>query len=262
MSDIVLKLRDVSLSVDSRALLHAISFDVLQGQFTGLIGPNGAGKTTLLRCIYRYFSIDSGDVQLSGSSYQALSNRQVAQQISVVIQDSQPISHLTLYDVISLGLLPDRTLFKRKTTHDEQIVESVAERVGLRQKLANRFDTLSGGERQRGQLARALVRCPKLLILDEPTNHLDVKYQHEMLAMLKELNITTLATIHDLNLAASYCEQLVLLANGEVVMKGSPDKVLTAECIHRQFGIRCAVDRHPFHQTPYLAFAPDDERAQ
>lgn len=258
MVESVVELDHVGMSIESHRLLDDISFAVPSGSFTGLIGPNGAGKTTLLRCIYRYYPLQSGQIRINGEALNRLSRRQLARQLAVVVQETHAVSHLSLWDVISLGLLPERRLLQRPREQERAAIESAAELVGLRKQLSKRFDTLSGGERQRGQLARALVGRPQLLILDEPTNHLDVKYQHEILALLQQLNITTLATIHDLNLASSYCDQLLLLAGGRLVASGTPEAVLTTDHIRAQFGVNCAIDRHPFYHTPYLAFAPQD----
>lgn len=235
-------------------LLQEIDLYVGQGEFVGLIGPNGCGKTSLLRCAYRSSMPDQGQLYLDGENLWQRSPRWTAQRIAVVLQEFPQEFGLTAADVVSMGRTPHKGLFELDNQEDAQLVEQALQQVGLSGRKQHAFSTLSGGEKQRVLLARALVQQPGLLILDEPTNHLDPRYQLELLQHLRRLGLSTLASFHDLNLAAAFCDRLYVLADGKLISSGTPAEVLTAELLLQVFAVQALVDPHPLHHYPRITW--------
>ncbi|GLS83608.1 ABC transporter ATP-binding protein [Paraferrimonas haliotis] len=237
-----LRIRNLSWHVAGKAILEQVSVDYHSGELLGVIGPNGAGKSSLLRCIYRYINNYQGSIEFEGQSLQNYSRLQLAQRMSVVLQHNETNSDANVLQWISLGRTPFRSWRPRIQQQEQQILQSVTELMQLEDLLAQPISKLSGGELQRCVIARALVQQPSLLLLDEPTNHLDVGHQMQIMAAIKGLSIGSIACIHDLNLAAAYCDRLLLLNNGRVVAMGTPAQVLTQENLRAVFGVHCRVD--------------------
>ena len=173
-----------------------------------------------------------------------------------MVQNAPPIFDLKVYDVVRMGLLPYKALFARDNDADKQNIMLALEKVGLASSEAKFFNTLSGGEQQRVLIAKALVQKAKILVLDEPTNHLDIFYQHQILQLVKALNITVIMTIHDLNLAAHYCNRLLLLDKGNLVCDNSVDQVLKPELLTNVFGLPCYRDDAQHCGVPRVYFYP------
>lgn len=226
---------------------------VAQGEFVGLIGPNGSGKTSLLRCAYRFTKPEKGDVQLDHQNLWKQSSKWCAHRIAVVLQEFPDAFGLRVDEVVAMGRTPHKGLFDGDTLHDQQLIEQALESVGMQGFNDHAFATLSGGEKQRVILARALAQQPQVLILDEP-NHLDPRYQLELLKRVKGLNIGTLASIHDLNLAAAFCDRLYVINHGRIVTSGTPHEVLTAELLHDVFGVQALIDPHPLSGYPRITW--------
>ena len=235
----LLSVHDLHWSVANKSILQQISFALTSGEIVGIIGPNGAGKTSLLRCILQYITDYQGNIHFNGNNINALDRQFIAQHIAVVNQINDPVFKLSVIDVIRMGLLPHKTFFARITKEDTQTINQALEKTGLTHLQNEEFTHLSGGEQQRALIARALVQRADLLILDEPTNHLDVYYQHQILQLVKSLNLTVLMTIHDLNLANEYCSRLMLLNKGKIVADGNNEEVLQANQLTSVFGLPC-----------------------
>ena len=234
--------------------LRDASLQVGAGEFVGLIGPNGSGKTSLLRCAYRFSKPEQGEVHLDHQNVWKQSSRWCAQRIAVVLQEFPDAFGLRVDEVVAMGRTPHKGLFDSDTLHDRQLIQQALESVGLLGFEDHAFATLSGGEKQRVILARALAQQPQLLILDEPTNHLDPRYQLELLRLVKRLNIGTLASIHDLNLAAAFCDRLYVIDHGRIVASGTPHEVLTAELLRDVFGVDALIDTHPLSGYPRITW--------
>lgn len=239
----LLTLESVSWSVEKQHILSNISFNVAQGDILGIIGPNGAGKTSLLKCLLNQTKNWQGSIKLNKKSIAHYKPQALAKTFALVVQKSPPIFALKVYDVVRMGLLPYKALFARDTDIDKKEIMLALEKVGLAHSENKFFNTLSGGEQQRVLIAKALVQKAKILVLDEPTNHLDIFYQHEILQLVKALNITVIMTIHDLNLAAQYCTRLVLLNNGKLVTDDTIDNALNPEKLSEIFGLPCFRDK-------------------
>ncbi|NER61428.1 ABC transporter ATP-binding protein, partial [Pseudomonas sp. MAFF212428] len=213
-----------------------------------------SGKTSLLRCAYRFNAPERGQVTLDDHDLWRQTPRWCAQRIAVVLQEFPDAFGLSVEEVVAMGRTPHKGLFDGDSSDDRQRVQQALSAVGLQGFDDHAFATLSGGEKQRVILARALVQQPQVLILDEPTNHLDPRYQLALLHQVRQLRIATLASIHDLNLAAAFCDRLYVLDRGSVVTSGTPHEVLTAELLREVFGVEALIDRHPLADHPRITW--------
>lgn len=247
---------DVSWSVDDQRILAGVEVEVPTGSFTGLLGPNGSGKSSLLRGLARLGELDAGVVHLGVDDVQRLPRRALARRLALVEQRSDTDLDLTVLDVVLLGRTPYRSALQADSATDVAIAMHHLERVEMAQLAHRRWPTLSGGEQQRVHLARAMTQEPSLLVLDEPTNHLDVAHALQLLALVRHSGLTVLAALHDLNLAATFCDRLVVLHHGEVVASGTPEEVLTPELLADVYRVDAEVTTHPRTGRPHLWFAP------
>ena len=238
------QVQQVTVSIGGKPILHDVDLEVHPGEFVGLIGPNGSGKSTLLRTIYRSIRPSAGVVLLGDQEVWSMSARTAAQHTAAVLQNSPTPPGLTVREVAELGRTPHHGMFGRTSAADQEIVDSALERTGMADHTERIYGSLSGGERQRVLLARALAQEPKLLVLDEPTNHLDIRARFELLELVHTLGVTTLAVLHDLDLAARSCDRLVVLDQGRVVASGPVLDALTPEVLSAVFGVTAATERH------------------
>ena len=247
---------DITVELEAIRIVHQVRLSVEKGEIVGLIGPNGSGKSTFLRTVYRMLRPISGRVTLGGDDVWRLSARRAARRTGVVVQEGPVDFELTVREMVQMGRTPHKGVFARDNKKDEAIVENALKRVSMTDFADRPFPNLSGGEKQRTLIARALAQQPKLLVLDEPTNHLDIHYQMEILELVKKLGITTLITLHDMNLAAAYCQRLYALFNGRIAAHGDPEKVLTPALLRKVFQVDAVVGIHPVTGRPHLAFLP------
>lgn len=239
-------------------ILRDVSLHVAQGELVGLLGPNGSGKSTLLRMIYRILKPASGSVEVSGSDVWRSSARDNARAMAVLAQENTSEFELLVRDVVLMGRTPHQSPFARDSAEDFRIVAQALERVDAKYLSERMFSTLSGGEKQRVLMARALAQQAPLLVLDEPTNHLDVRHQFELMNLIRSLGLTALAALHELPLAAHYCDRLYLLKDGVLVAEGTPSEVLTPEIIADVYGVRALVRPSPRSGKPLIEFMPDE----
>ncbi|MCG8295871.1 ABC transporter ATP-binding protein [Pseudomonas entomophila] len=233
-------------------LLDDVTLDVRPGEFVGLIGPNGSGKTSLLRCAYRFNRPLAGRVLLDGEDVWQRPPRWVAQRIAVMLQEFPEDFGLSVRDVVAMGRTPH--LGWLDGDGDPAPIEAALRQLGLEDRAEQGFAHLSGGEKQRVLLARALAQQPRLLVLDEPTNHLDPRYQLALLQHLRGTGLGLLASFHDLNLAAAFCDRLYVIEQGRIKAGGTPAEVLTEQCLAEVFGTRALVDRHPLAHHPRITW--------
>lgn len=250
------RIKGLSWGVAGREILRNVEAEATPGEFVGLIGPNGSGKSSLLRCVYRVLKPDAGLVTLDGEDVWRLSAREAAQRMGVVQQETNAEFDFTVREMVLMGRSPHKGAFDRDSEEDFRIVEDALKRVGMLPFVERNFPTLSGGEKQRVLVARALAQQAQFLVLDEPTNHLDIRYQLEMLEIVKGLGVTTLAALHDLNLAALYCDRLYVLQEGKIVASGTPDEVLCPDLIHEVYGVGSEVRVHPATRKLHIIFFP------
>ncbi|WP_434929120.1 ABC transporter ATP-binding protein [Shewanella sp. HL-SH2] len=239
---------------DDTQILADISFSLTANKMLGIIGPNGAGKSSLLRCLYRYITPSRGTISLFGQDISQFHGKAFATQVAVVQQDTPQFFDMNTSQLIAMGLTPHKGMFDGYTAEDNQLINDAINKVGLTDKAFLQYGQLSGGEKQRALIARAIVQRPQLLILDEPTNHLDIRYQIQILELVKSLGITVIASIHDLNLASAMCDHLLLLNKGLLVAQGCPTEVLTEAQIGDVFEVCCEVKKHPQHTKPLINY--------
>ncbi|GAB3557680.1 iron complex transport system ATP-binding protein [Actinopolyspora lacussalsi] len=248
-----LELREVAVSAAGKRIVEDVNLRVPSGGLVGLVGPNGSGKSSTLRCVYRTMRPDRGSIRLGGRNLVAMSLRESARLTAALPQESRSEFDFTVTEVVEMGRTPHR----ESTLEPNGYGPIEALRAVDCLHLAERgVLSLSGGEKQRVLIARALVQRPELLVLDEPTNHLDIRHQLEVLSLVRRLGITTLTALHDLNLAAAWCDHVHVLQRGRVVAGGPPGEVLTPETVGAVFGVRVHVVEHPETRVPQLLFAP------
>ena len=240
--------QDLSYEVQAEKLLDGVTLHADRGQLVGLIGPNGAGKSTLLRAISGILSYREGAVRLEGADLKSLSPKEVAAALALVPQIAPYTHGFTCIELVLMGRYPHLGRFQIEGRDDDRIARDAMRLTETGQFADRTLDTLSGGERQRVFVSRALAQQPRVLLLDEPTSNLDVLHQLKVFDLVRRLvddGLTAIAAIHDLNMAARYCDRLVLLNRGRVIAEGSPEEVLSPETIESAFGVRAAVYREP-----------------
>jgi iron complex transport system ATP-binding protein len=241
-------------SVNAQRIVDDISLGATSGEFIGLIGPNGSGKSSLLRLIYRFYSPDAGVIRLDERDIWSMGSKEVARCVAVVAQERNIDFDFTVDEIVMMGRTPHKGLFDADTAEDDVIVHDALTRVGMLSFVNRDFRSLSGGEKQRVLIARALAQRAQVLVLDEPTNFLDIRYQLEILELVKSLNVTTIAALHDLNLAATYCDRLYMLEGGKIVAHGQPHDVLTPIQIEDVYGVRAEVQTHSLNGKLHIVF--------
>ena len=247
----------ITVDVGAHRILDEVTFAAPAGRVTALVGPNGAGKSTLLRALAGTQKAQ-GTVRFDGADLLALPRKQRARTLALVEQDVHSEFALTVRQAVELGRTPHQSTWSWGTEDDEQVVDGAMDRAEAAAFADRQLGTLSGGERQRVQLARALAQQPRLLLLDEPTNHLDVRAQLRTLSLLRDLTtdgITVVAALHDLNLAAEFCDHVVVLADGRIAASGETVATLDAELIETTYGVRADVLTHPRSGRPLIAFS-------
>lgn len=228
---------NIEFAYDAELVLAGVGLDADAGQVVGLIGPNGSGKTTLLRTLYAALKPRAGLIKIDDVELGSLSTREIARRLGVVVQEASVELPVTVADLVLLGRSPHRASFQSYSVEDYEIAAAALTRVGARELADRSLMELSGGEKQRVLIARTLAQRTDHLLLDEPTNHLDIRYQHDILGLVRTLDVTTIVVLHDLNLAARYCSRLILLDGGRVVSSGSPEEVLTEETLQAVYAV-------------------------
>lgn len=254
----MLKVDNVSFAYKSDEILHNISFNVRPGRIVGIVGPNGCGKTTLLKCLNKTLSPFEGVVFLNDSSIKEFSCKEIAREVGMVPQFSASSLPFTVMDIVMMGRDPHIKGLGGETKHDVEIVCEAMEMTGILH-LARRASTeLSGGEMQRVVIARAFTQEPRVLLLDEPTSSLDIKYQLEIIRVLKEItmrkNIASILVSHDLNMTARYCDELIVMSQGKIAAAGTPKDVLTVDLIKEVYGIETKIYRNPDDGSVHLDY--------
>lgn len=245
--------RNLAMKLGGQQILEHIHVTAGKGQVVGIIGPNGSGKSTLLKCIYRVLQPTDGAVYLQGRELGQYTVRQSAKTLAVVAQHHGYGFDFTVREMVLMGRSPYKRFLEQDDLQDYEIVSESLRMVGLEAKEERIFSTLSGGEQQRVILARALAQQTPCLILDEPTNHLDIQFQLQMMELIRNIGKTVLLAVHDLNLAAAYCDYLFALQDGHLVGSGTPTDLLTPEFIEKVYGVHARVGTEE-DGTPYIVY--------
>ena len=239
---------DLSVTLGGVSVLDSVSTSVDEGRFVGLVGPNGAGKTTLLRAINGALTPDRGTVRVAGQDIAGLGSRATSRLVATVPQSTASAFDFPVRHVVAMGRTPHVGRLGTRTAADRAAVDEAMARAAVADLADRPVTDVSGGERQRVVLARALAQDTPVLLLDEPTSDLDVNHQVRTLELVADLvdeGRTVVAAIHDLDLAARYCDRVALLAGGKLRAVGTPDEVLTAERLERVFDTPVEVGENP-----------------
>lgn len=248
-----IKIDNLFVKLGNKPIIKGLNLSINSGELVGIIGPNGSGKSTLLRTIYRVLKPETGVIYFDGINIQDKSYKETAKQLSVVSQHNNFSFDFSVGSVVVMGRAPHKRLMEQNNSDDYRLVREALTRVGLSGFEKRRFNTLSGGEQQRVILARALVQNTETLILDEPTNHLDIKYQLQIMSMVKNIGCTTIAAIHDLNIAVMYCDKIVVIKAGQLMGVGTPDELITPELIWDIYGVNATIYRKKDNEM-YILF--------
>lgn len=252
-----LKVDNLCYSYGDGEAIKNLNIIVNRGEFVGLIGPNGSGKSTALKNIYRGLKPDKGTIELDGENLQTMSFRQSAIKMAVVGQENEVPFDFMVEEIVAMGRSPHKKLFEIDNENDKKIVHHALEHLGMESMAKKNYLHLSGGEKQRVLIARAIAQESDFYILDEPTNHLDISYQMQIFDFIKRLNVTVLSAIHDLNMAALYCDRLYVLKKGEIVLEGTPEEVLTEENIYNVYHVRSSVTKNSITGKVSITFLPE-----
>lgn len=249
--------QNLSWGVRRRTIVSDVSLTVAPGETLGLIGPNGSGKSSLLRLLAGLRRPASGQVEIHGRDIAQIPRKALSREVAFVQQSAATDTNVTVADVVRLGRTPHRSALAGWSEADEAAVTEALDRVGMTSRRRQAWQTLSGGERQRVHIARALAQAPQVMFLDEPTNHLDIHHQIEILRMVRDLDLTSIIALHDLNLAAMYCDRIVVLQGGSVCACGTPEEVLTPDLLHDVFRVSAHIDASADAGRPHIRFTAE-----
>jgi len=245
----ILRTDQLDLGYNGKMVVKGLHMSIHQGEMVGLIGPNGAGKTTVLRALAGLLKPRNGQVYYQKQSISSLRAQDRARNISLVPQREAFVWPLLVEDIVQLGRAPHRGWFLPFSSSDVSVVNRVLHLTGLSRLRKRSINKLSGGEFQRVMIARALAQEPEVLLLDEPTSNLDIHHQIHVFDLVRKLvdekHMSVVVAIHDLALAARYCDRLVLLHKGKQCAVGTPEEVLTSENLQTVFGVRASLYRDP-----------------
>ena len=241
MSENMILTEKIQITLGGNHILKGVTLSVPRGSFVGIIGPNGSGKSTLLRCIYRTLNPDEGIVYLNDSPILSMRPKESARQLAVVAQHNYYNFEFTVLEVVMMGRSPHKKTLERDNAEDYAIAEDSLRKVGMQEFSGRSFSTLSGGEQQRVILARALAQKTPCLVLDEPTNHLDITHQLQLMDIVRELNVTVISAIHDLNIAAAFCDYLFVMKDGNLVGEGVPEDVFRTDFLKEIYNVETEI---------------------
>ena len=237
----VLDISSLSFNFGSKNILADIDLSIKDNGIVGIIGPNGSGKSTLLKCIYRVLKPKTGTIFIDGKNINDYPFKETAKKMAVVAQHNDTHFDFNVLEMVLIGRSPHKKFMERDSAEDIELAYKSLEQVNMKDFADRNFSSLSGGEKQRIILARALVQNTDCLILDEPTNHLDIKHQLHFMSLAKDLKITVISAIHDLNIAAMYCDKIYALKEGQIIASGSVNEVITEEVIKTLYDVEAKI---------------------
>ena len=260
----VLKVKDVSHAYGSQQVLHQVSFEVRRGEWVGVIGPNGSGKSTLLSLLSYAESPQEGSIQLFGKPIQSYKRKPLSRMMAVHQQDVLPDVHFTVRDIVEMGRFPYQSWFGSEREDSGDYLEQIMEQLQLTDIADRPLNELSGGQRQRASLGKLMAQSPSIVLLDEPTTYLDIHYQVQFMNIIREwqqeCGLTVVSVLHDLNIAALYCDRMLVMHRGEIYRDGTPDEVVTPELMKDIFHTESVIVPHPECGRPQLLIKTGDRR--
>ncbi|APQ73579.1 ABC transporter ATP-binding protein [Clostridium botulinum] len=245
----MIEAKNLKLCYDEKIVLDNINLDIEKGKITALIGSNGCGKSTLIKAIARILYPKSGSILMEDRDILKMPSKEVAKLLAMLPQSSNAPEDLTIYDLVKQGRYPYHNLLSFWSKKDEEIVLESIRKVGLINEKDRTLSNLSGGQRQRAWIALSLAQDTDIILLDEPTNHLDIKYQLEILNILRDLNEkenrTIVMVIHDINHALKYADNIVAIKNGNILAQGSKEHIINEKLVESVFGVGCKLINSP-----------------
>jgi len=236
-----ISIKGLGVTINDKEIVRNIDIDLQNKEFVGLIGPNGSGKSTILKTVYRSLKKTRGNIYFDGIDLENVKLIESARKLGVMKQISQLAFDFKVIDLVLLGRTPYKQQMELDNADDYGLARRALAQVGMSTFEERNYNDLSGGEQQRVMMARVLAGQPKTLLLDELTNHLDVYYQFHLLNVVKNLQVEVLAVMHDLNMAARYCDKIYCLADGEIIAYGKTEDVLTSALIEKVFRIQASI---------------------
>ncbi len=240
-----INLQNISVNYEDNVVLKHVDLEVQKGEFISILGRNGSGKSTIIKAINQSTKVNSGKVLLLNEEINRISKRKLAQKIAYLLQFNSLIENITVYDYVAYGRTPFKKVLQGLNHKDDEIIMNSLEKTGLLSFKNRRLNQLSGGEKQRVYLAMCLAKQPEIIILDEPTNHLDIKYQYDLLKLIKKINqeqsVTVICVLHDLNQAIKFSDRLVMLKSGSVHQIGTINECITKQNIYDVFGVNAEI---------------------
>ena len=252
----MISIENICFSYKNHKIIDGINMELESNDIIGVVGPNGSGKTTLIRLISGVYSPDSGRILIDGHDIRSLKSKKLAQMVSVVPQNPNLPSGITVFDLISMGRNPHLKLFEWSSSSDSTIINSAMKMTNIHNLAHRVLDTLSDGERQRAVISMALAQESPVILLDEPASNLDIANQKVILNTISNSvhtkNLAALLTMHDLSLAAQYCNRIIMISDGKIVAEGSPEKVITEQNIFLTYKTKVNVISHPVTRKPVV----------
>ncbi len=251
-----IKIKDLTFSFDEEPILNEINLTIETGKFYAILGPNGSGKTTLLRTIAKTLDVKEDSIFINETDINRIGTKSLAKKLAVVPQNSEIRFDFSVFDLVLMGRAPYLARFAVEGAEDLRIAQKAMELTDTWRLRDRSIHTLSGGEMQRVIIARVMTQQTGIIILDEPVSHLDIYHQIELLKEIKDLNqtarVTVLAVLHDLNLAAAFCDYLILMNQGKIHSLGPPEALLTKEIVKKIYGVEVDIIKAPGNGRPYL----------
>lgn len=252
----MLKIKNLNFAYRDSNVLNDINLSISQGEFVGIIGPNGAGKSTLLKLILGFLKSNRESIYLKDKRLSEYPQKELGKYIAYVPQETEFSFSFEVEEIVRMGRYPYSRGIAYYSEEDKKIVNDSVKLMEIGEFVNRKFNELSGGEKQRVVIASALAQQPKILLLDEPTSALDLHHQVDIYKILKTLqiesNLTTIVVTHDINLAAQYCERIILMNNSGIVKDGKPDEVLQFKLLQEIFGVKVYIDINPMTKSLYV----------
>lgn len=244
----MLKVQNLSVSLHNKNIIKNMSFTIEEGEIVSIIGPNGSGKSTALKAISRMIKPEEKTVYINNEDLVNLKSKEISKRMSVLFQANDAPADITVEQLIEYGRMPHKKWFERLDDEDRKIIDWAIEKTDLERFRNRQVISLSGGEAQRAWIAMSLAQRPKILLLDEPTTYLDISHQLQLLELIykvnKELGMTVVMVLHDLNQASLYSDKICVIQNGEMIKYGTSEEVITKELIRKVYHVDCDIDHH------------------
>jgi len=252
----MIDIQNLKFAYSDKLIINNINLSFSVGEFVGIIGPNGAGKSTLLKLMLGILKTPAEFIQLNNKSLIEYPKKELGKFIAYVPQETEFSFSFTVKEIVQMGRYPYLKGIAFVSADDETIVNDAMEKMEILDFATRKFNELSGGEKQRVVIASALAQQPKILLLDEPTSALDLHHQIDIYTILKtlqkETGMTTIVVTHDINLAAQFCDRILLMNKGEIIKDGAPDEVLQFRLLQEIFGVKVYIDINPMTKSLYV----------